>query len=196
MSLLRFVARSMLASYFVVNGVKALRHPEELVASAEPVADKVLPLVNTALPESARSYLPTDTTGYVRLTGALQVAGGLSLATGIGRRLGAGVLALTMVPHVLASNPLKAKGTERTVAQSQLGKNVALLGGVLLAAQDTEGRPNLAWKVRTQKQLVAKEAARRKAELERDARATAADAAKLARRSVRKARRSVEGVLS
>nr|WP_300150309.1 DoxX family protein [Propionicimonas sp.] len=196
MSLLRFVARSMLASYFVVNGVKALRHPEELVASAEPVADKVLPLVNSALPESARSYLPTDTTGYVKLNGALQVAGGLSLATGIGRRLGAGVLALTMVPHVLASNPLKAKGGERTVAQSQLGKNIALLGGVLLASQDTEGRPNLAWKVRTQKQLVAKEAARRKAELERDARATAADAAKLARKSVRKARRSVEGVLS
>jgi uncharacterized membrane protein YphA (DoxX/SURF4 family) len=196
MSLLRFVARSMLASYFVANGVRALRHPEEFVASAEPVADKVVPLVNAALPESARSYLPTDTTGYVRLTGALQVAGGLSLATGLGRRLGAGVLALTMVPHVLASSPLKAKGTERAVAQSQLGKNVALLGGVLLAAQDTEGRPNLAWKVRTQKQLVAKEAARRKAELERDARATAADAAKLARRSVRKARRSVEGVLS
>jgi uncharacterized membrane protein YphA (DoxX/SURF4 family) len=196
MSLLRFVARSMLASYFVVNGVKALRHPEDLVASAEPVADKVVPLVNSVLPESARSYLPTDTTGFVKLNGVLQVAGGLSLATGIFRRLGAGVLALTTVPHVLASNPLGAKGADRTVAQSQLGKNVALLGGVLLAAQDTEGKPNLAWKVRTQKQLVAKEAARRKAELERDARATAADAAKLARRSVRKARRSVEGVLS
>ena len=46
MSLLRFVARSMLASYFVVNGVKALRHPEEFVADAQPLADKVLPLVN------------------------------------------------------------------------------------------------------------------------------------------------------
>ena len=40
------------------------------------------------------------------------------------------------------------------------------------------------------------EAARRKAELQRDARATAGDAAKLARKSVRKARRTVEGVLS
>lgn len=196
MSLLRFVARSMLASYFVINGLKAVRHPEELAESAEPIAEKVLPLVNSALPEAARGYLPEDTTGLVRLTGVMQVAGGLSLATGIGRRLGAGVLALTMVPHVLASNPLRAKGAERSVAQARLGKNVALLGGVLLAAQDTEGKPTIAWRVRTQKQLLAKEAAKRKAELERDARSTAADAAKLARRSVRQARRTVEGVLS
>lgn len=196
MSLLRFVSRSMLASYFVVNGLKAFRHPEELVAAAEPLAEKVVPLVNSALPESARDVLPGDTAALVKLSGVLQVVGGLSLATGIGRRLGAGMLAVTMVPHVLASNPLKAKGTQRSVAQSQLGKNVALLGGVLLAAQDTEGRPNLAWRVRTQQRLLAKDAARRKAELERDARATAADAAKLARRSVRQARRRVEGVLS
>lgn len=196
MSLLRFVARSMLASYFVINGVRAFRHPEESVAAAQPVADKLLPLVNSTLPESVRSYLPGDTAGFVKCNGALQIAGGLSLATGIGRRLGAGVLAVTTLPHVLAANPLKAKGDQRAIAQSQLGKNVALLGGVLLAAQDTEGKPNLAWRVRTQRQLVAKEAAKRKAELERDARATAADAAKLARKSARKARKTVEGVLS
>ena len=196
MSLLRFVARSMLASYFVINGVKAYRHPEELTAAAQPVADKVLPLVNSALPESVRAYLPDNTTGFVKYSGALQVLGVLSLATGIGRRLGAGVLAATMLPHVVAANPLQARGAERTALQSQLGKNVALFGGVLLAAQDTEGRPNLAWRLRTQRELVAKEAARRKAELQRDARATAGDAAKLARKSVRKARRTVEGVLS
>lgn len=196
MSLLRFVARSMLASYFVINGVKAFRHPEELTESAKPIADAVLPLVNSTVPDAVRGYLPDDTTGFVKCTGVLQVLGGLSLATGLGRRLGAGVLALTMVPHVLASNPLKVKGAERSAAQAQLSKNVALLGGVLLAAQDTEGKPNIAWKVRTQKQLVAKEAARRKAELERDARSTAADAAKTARTSLRRARKTVEGVLS
>jgi uncharacterized membrane protein YphA (DoxX/SURF4 family) len=196
MGLLRFVARSMLASYFVVNGVKSYLHPTEFVADAQPVADKVLPLVNSTLPESARGYLPEDTTGLVKLSGVLQVAGGVGLALGLGRRLGAGVLALTMVPHVMASNPRGAHGTERSAAQAQLGKNVALLGGVLLAALDTEGKPNLAWKMRTQKQLVAKEAAKRKAELERDALTTASGAAKRARRSFRKARKSVEGVLS
>lgn len=196
MSLLRFVARSMLASYFVINGVKALRRPEEFVADAQPFADKVLPLLTSALPAEARGYLPENTAGFVRCNGALQIAGGLSLATGLGRRLGAGMLALTMVPHVLVTNPLKAKGTERTVVSSQLGKNVALLGGVLLAAQDTEGKPNLAWRVRTQRQLIGKEAAKKKAELQRDTRATAEDAARLTRKSVRKARRTVKDVLS
>ena len=196
MSLLRFVARSMLASYFVVNGVKAFRHPEEFVPDVQPLADKVLPLVNSALPASARGYLPEDTAGLVKCSGVLQVIGGLSLATGLGRRVGAGVLAVTMVPHVLVSNPLKAKGAERSAIESQLGKNVALLGGVLLAAQDTEGKPNIAWRVRTQRQMIGKEAAKRKVELERDARATAEDTARLARKSFRKARRTVEGVLS
>ncbi len=196
MSFLRFVARSMLASYFVANGVKALRHPDEFAAAAQPVADRVLPLVNSALPEELRSYLPTDTAGFVRCNGALQVVGGLSLATGLGRRIGAGVLAASMIPHVLASNPLKVKGAERSVAEAQLTKNVALLGGVALASMDTEGKPNLAWRVRTQKMLLAKDTARRKAELQRDARATASEAKKVARRSVRKARKSVEGVLS
>ncbi|HEX5335517.1 MAG TPA: DoxX family protein [Propionicimonas sp.] len=196
MSLLRFVARSMLASYFVINGVKALRHPEEFVADAQPLADKVLPLVTSALPAEARGYLPEDTAGFVKCNGALQIVGGLSLATGLGRRLGAGVLAVTMLPHVLVANPLKAKGAARTVVSSQLNKNVALLGGVLLAAQDTEGKPNIAWRVRTQKQLLSKEAAKRKAELQRDTRATAEDTARKARKSFRKARRTVEGVLS
>ncbi len=196
MSLLRFVARSMLASYFVANGVRAFTHPEEFVAAAEPLAEKVVPLVNSALPQAARELLPTDTADLVKLSGALQVAGGLSLATGLGRRLGAGMLAATMVPHVLASNPLKTKGSARVAARAQLGKNVALLGGVMLAAQDTEGRPGLVWKVRMQKQLLSKDASRRKAELQRDARATAAVATRLARRSVRGARRHVEGVLS
>ncbi len=196
MSLLRFVARSMLASYFVINGVKAFRHPEELLETAQPIANVVLPAVNSVLPESAHGYLPEDTIGLVTCTGLAQIAGGLGLATGIGRRLGAGVLAATMVPHVLASNPLAAKSPERSLAAAQLSKNLALLGGVLLAALDTEGRPNLAWKVRTQKELAAKEAAKRKAERERDARSIAAEAAKVAKKRGRRARKAAEGVLS
>jgi uncharacterized membrane protein YphA (DoxX/SURF4 family) len=196
MSLLRFVARSMLASYFVVNGVKAIRHPEEFAEDAQPLVDKFLPLITSAVPAEAQGYLPKDTAGFVKCNGVLQVIGGISLATGLGRRVGAGVLAVTMVPHVLTANPLKAKGDARTVVSSQLGKNVALLGGVLLAAQDTEGKPNLLWRARTQRELLTKEAAKRKAELERDVRATAEDAARLTRKSVRKARRTVEGVLS
>lgn len=195
MSVLRFVARSMMASYFVLNGVRALSRPEDLEPATAPIAEKVMPKVSAALPESARSFLPTDAAGLVKLNGVLQIAGGIALATGFCRRIGAGVLAVTTVPSFLAANPL-TKGPGQAAAQAEFGTNVALLGGVLLAAQDTEGKPTLAWRLRTQRELLTKDAAKRKAELERDARATAADAAKLARKSVKQARKTVADVLS
>ncbi|MDQ7993297.1 MAG: DoxX family protein [Propionicimonas sp.] len=192
MTLLRAVARTMLASYFVVNGIKAFRHPEEFTEAAEPVADNLLPLAKAALPTQASVYLPDDTVSLVRVTGIAQIAGGLSLATGIGRRLGAGVLALTMVPHVVASNPLRVGAGERDELYGKLSKNVALLGGVALAAMDTEGRPNLAWRARAQKEIFARESSRARRVAERQAR----ELAKSARRTAGKARKEIASVIS
>ena len=192
MSLLRVAARTMLASYFVVNGLKAYRHPEEFAEAAQPLADRFLPLVNSALPASAAAYLPDDTAGLVKASGALQVLGGLSLATGLGRRVGAGMLAVTMVPHVLAASPGKARGAERELHKSLLTKNVALLGGVLLAAQDTEGKPTLAWRARLQKQVLAREAERTKALVARQAR----QATRTAKKTAGRARKGLESVVS
>lgn len=192
MSLLRFAARTMLASFFVVNGVKAIRNPEPLVPAAEPIATTLLPLAEKVLPPEAAAYLPEDTRGAVRLTGFAQVVGGLSLATGIGRRWGAAVLAATMVPHVLASNPAGASGAEREVARALLLRNVALTGGVLLASADTEGRPNLAWRARAQKEAIERGAERWQAQLERDT----AHAAKQAKKLAKRASAQLEGALS
>lgn len=183
MSLLRAVARTMLASYFVVNGVKAFRHPDEFSPAAQPLADRFLPVINSALPPQAAAYVPTDATGLVRASGALQVIGGLSLASGLGRRVGAGVLAATMLPHVLATAPRRAQGSERVVRQSLLTKNVALMGGVLLASQDTEGKPTLAWRARAKKQLLEREAARAKVIKAKEAKQVAQQAKKAGRRA-------------
>ena len=181
MTLLRAVARTMLASYFIVNGYKAIRHPEQFTEAAEPVAETLLPLANRTLPKQAAVYLPQDTVGLVKATGFAQLAGGLSLATGLGRRLGAGLLAATMVPHVFASNPLQAAaGPEREARYGLLSKNIALLGGVALAAMDTEGRPNLAWKARAQKEIFARESSRAKLLAEKKARQLAKAAKKTA----------------
>ena len=196
MTLLRFVARSMLASYFVVNGVKALRQPETQVDAAEPIAARILPLAHSVLPKQAAVYLPQDTTTLVRCTGAAQILGGLSLATGLGRRVGAGVLAATMVPYVMASNPLNVGSTERATSQALLTKNVALLGGVLLAAQDTEGKPNLAWRARLQKQALTREAARTKVRLQREAKLAARQARGSLKRTGAAARKGLESVIS
>ncbi|MGC3952652.1 MAG: DoxX family protein [Propionicimonas sp.] len=192
MTILRAVARTMLASYFIVTGYKAMRHPEELAEAAEPVAETLLPLANQALPKQAAVYLPQDTTALVRATGIAQLVGGLSLATGIGRRLGAGVLAATMVPHVIASNPLTATGDERESRYGLLSKNIALLGGVALAAMDTEGRPNLAWKARAQKEIFARESSRAKRLAEQKAK----QLAKSAKKTATKATKELGSVLS
>lgn len=141
MSLLRFAARTMLASFFVVNGVKALRDPEPLVAATEPIARTALPLAEKSLPPQVAAYLPEDAKGLVRLSGVAQIVGGISLATGIGRRLGAAALAVSMLPQLLASNPFKAEPEDRSAAREQFLRNLALTGGVLLASGRHRGPP-------------------------------------------------------
>ncbi len=159
MTLLRAGARTMLASYFIVNGVKAVRNPDPLVPAAEPVADRVVPLVKKYAPQQVAAVVPEDTASLVRANGAAQVVGGLALASGKGRRLGALLLAGSLVPSTLAKHPFwsRTDPEERALDRSQFLKNVSLLGSVLLAAGDTEGRPSLAYRAQKGGHSIAKE---------------------------------------
>ena len=124
----------MFASYFIVKGTNSAMKPDSFVEDAAPVVDRLLPVVQHALPASISAYIPEDTKTLVRATGAAQAFGGLGMATGLARRAGAGVVAATMVPHVLASIPDKTSPKdERTAARSVLLRNVALLGGAMMA---------------------------------------------------------------
>ncbi len=192
MTIVRALARTMLASYFVVNGVKAWRHPEELTDTMEPVAEKLLPAAKSVLPTQLAVYLPSDSTELAKATGAAQVLGGIALATGVGRRLGASVLASSMLPGVLGTNPLQGPSERRQEVLTLLSKNLGLLGGVLLASMDTEGKPNLAWRARAQKQALTRESARAKAVAKRQAK----QVAKRARRGAAGARKEIASVLS
>ncbi len=188
MNVLRFAARTMLASYFVINGVKTVRTPATFTDVSGPIVDKVLPSARRLLPDEVAGLLPTDATGVARILGAVQIAGGLSLATGIGRRPGAALLALTMVPRIVSTNPLRAATDDR----ARLSADIAVLGGVALAAMDTEGQPNLAWRAQARRQLASKDAQKRKAELARSGQAIASGATKRSR----KLRKKVEEALS
>jgi uncharacterized membrane protein YphA (DoxX/SURF4 family) len=159
MTLLRAGARTMLASYVIVNGVKAVRNPDPLVPAAEPVADRVVPLVKKYAPQQVATVVPEDTASLVRANGAAQVLGGLALASGKGRRLGALLLAGSLVPSTLAKHPFwtRTDPEERALDRSQFLKNVSLLGSVLLAAGDTEGRPSLAYRAQKGGHSIAKE---------------------------------------
>lgn len=139
MTLVRRIARPMLASMFVAGGVDALRETEPKVPAAEPVA----PPVAKKLP-----YLPEDTETLIKINAAVQVGAGTLLAIGRFPRLSALALAVTLVPTTLAGHPFWEADDEEEKADQQVHflKNVGLFGGLLLAAVDTEGRPGLAWR--------------------------------------------------
>jgi uncharacterized membrane protein YphA (DoxX/SURF4 family) len=161
MTLLRAGYRTMLASYFITSGVKAVRNPAPLAELAEPLAEKVVPFVKKYAPDEVAHYVPEDPKTLVRLNGALQIAGGLALATGRGRRLGALLLAGSLIPSTLAKYPFWSQsGDEAAASRSHFAKNVSLLGGVLLASRDTEGRPGIAWRAQAGGHAIAKSTSR------------------------------------
>ncbi len=151
----------MLASYFITSGVKAVRNPAPLAPLAEPLATKVVPFVKKYAPDEVAAFVPEDPQTLVRINGALQIAGGLALATGRGRRVGALLLAGSLVPSTLAKYPFwSLSGEEAAAARSHFAKNVSLLGGVLLASRDTEGKPGIVWRAQAGGHAIAKSTSR------------------------------------
>lgn len=187
MNLTRAAGRTMLASFFVVNGAKAATKPDALVADAEPIVRKVVPLVQQVAPPSVANYVPEETKTLVRATGVAQVLGGLGLATGLGRRLSAGLLGASMVPHVLASRPAKgATAEEKAAARSVMLRNVALLGAAMIASQDTQGKPSLGYRANKQVKALSREVSDQKKQLEK----TAAQQKKQLAKSTKKANKN------
>ena len=93
MTLVRLAARPLLASMFVVGGLDAIRNAGKKVDAAEPVTDRLAPLLQKVFPQ-----LTDDPQQLVRINGAAQVGAGLLLASGHFPRLSATVLAATLVP--------------------------------------------------------------------------------------------------
>jgi putative oxidoreductase len=139
----RSAARALLSGIFVVSGARAAANPESLVTRAKPMTDRVGPLAERINPR-----LPTDPATMVRANGAVQLVAGLMLATGRFPRPAAAALAGTMVPTTLAGHPFWSMEdpAQRAHHRTHFLKNLAMMGGLLLAAADTEGRPSLRWR--------------------------------------------------
>jgi uncharacterized membrane protein YphA (DoxX/SURF4 family) len=159
MSIVRAAGRTLLASYFITSGIKAIKNPGALVPAAEPLADKVVPLVKQYAPTQVSNYVPEDAKTLVRINGAAEVLGGVALATGVGRRLGALLLAGTLVPSTIAKYPFWTRDDpdQRADERAHFVKNASLLGGVMLAAVDTEGKPSLGYRAHKGGQSIAKD---------------------------------------
>jgi len=178
MTVVRALARPLLSTIFVVQGAKALRDPEPHVAKAQPVADRFVPLIQKVTPAQIGDRIPESTVNLVRLNGAAQVLGGLALASGKGRRLGAVLLAGSLVPTTLAGHSFwqETDKSAKAAQKIQFMKNLGIMGGLLLAAVDTEGKPGVAWRA----QNAVGSAKREAKHLRREARSQA----KLARKSI------------
>jgi uncharacterized membrane protein YphA (DoxX/SURF4 family) len=139
MTVVRRLARPCLAAMFVTGGLDSLRHPEPKVPAADPIG----PRIAAKLP-----YLPQDPEQLVRINGAVQVGAGLMLALGRFPRLSSALLAGSLVPTTLAGHRFWEEQDDARRAQQRIHffKNLSMLGGLMLAAVDTEGRPGLAWR--------------------------------------------------
>lgn len=158
MTLVRAIGRTMLSSYFVLSGIRAVRNPEQFVPDAQPLTDRVVPTVKRFAPDQVSGMIPEDAATLVRVNGVVQVVGGVALATGKGRRLGASLLALSMIPTTLARHPFwsRTDPEEKARDRQQFVKSVGLLGGVIIASRDTEGKPGLGWRAHEGRELAAK----------------------------------------
>jgi putative oxidoreductase len=134
----------MLASMFINGGINSLRNSEYLAERSAPVTTRLEPIVNKATQSLPVSL---DSKQMVQLNGLVHVVGGAMLATGRMPRLSALALAATLVPTTLAGHRFweESDPQQRANQQVHFFKNVSMMGGLLLASVDTEGKPSVAW---------------------------------------------------
>lgn len=139
MSLIRRVARPMLAAMFVVGGLDQLRHPAKQASRLAPLADRAAPAL----------HLPNDPELLIRANGAAMVCGGALFALGRMPRMTSLLLAGTLVPTTYVGHPFweEKDPAQRAQQRTAFLKNLGILGGLLLASVDTEGRPGLVYRV-------------------------------------------------
>ncbi|MEU0598432.1 DoxX family membrane protein [Streptomyces sp. NPDC006393] len=166
MSLLRLAGRPLLASMFVVGGINSVRRPQDVAPAAEPVVRPI---------RERMPVLPERTEHVVRLSGGVQVGAGVMLSLGRLPRLSALALAATLVPTTLAGHRFWEADdpAERSQQLIHFLKNLSMLGGLLIAADDTGGAPSWLWRGRR----TARELQREAGLVRRTVRATAGPAA-------------------
>jgi putative oxidoreductase len=169
MTIVRRLARPMLAASFVQEGLDAVLHPGKRSDRARPLVDAV----------AGPLGLPKDPELLIRANGAVMVGAGALFALGRLPRLTGLALAATVAPgiylHVVS---LKAeKDSERRSSErDDLLRDLGRLGGALLAAVDTQGRPGLAWRGKRAAEHLGTSARRTTRAARREAKRAAKDA--------------------
>lgn len=142
--MIRKLARPMLASVYVADGVDTLLNTNEHVEGTQAVINHA----RTVLPYQYARQIPRDPELVARSVGATKVAAGTLLALGKFPRTSAGVLALVSVPTILARHAFweTQDPAEKKARRNGFTTSVALLGGLFIASADTAGKPGLKWR--------------------------------------------------
>lgn len=142
MTIVRRVARPLLASIFISGGIDSVRNASTKAPAAEDVAAPIA----ARIPGLAEG----DTELLVRVNGGVQVGAGALLALGRVPRLAALALSASLVPTTVAGHRFweERDPTRRAQQQIHFLKNASMLGGLLLATADTGGAPSVTWRAR------------------------------------------------
>jgi uncharacterized membrane protein YphA (DoxX/SURF4 family) len=143
--LLRRIARPLLSAAFIGQGVEALRNPAITLEATEPTIAAL-----RSLPEPYGDKIPSNPETAARINAAVQIGGGLLLATGKMPRIASAALAFTVIPGSLGGHLFWAESDPERKAQKRrdLLTDLSLLGGLIIAAADTAGKPSLGWRGR------------------------------------------------
>ena len=144
--LVRRIARPLLASSFIYGGIDTLRNPQTRVPGAQPIVDQITEQADRTLPVQ----VPRDVEQWVKIDAGIKVGAGSLFALGKFPRLAALAMAGSIIPTTLAGHRFweHEDPEERFGQLSNFLKNAGLLGGLLIAAVDTEGRPSVGYRAR------------------------------------------------
>jgi uncharacterized membrane protein YphA (DoxX/SURF4 family) len=144
--LVRRIARPLLASSFIWGGIDTLRNPQSRVPGAAPIVEQLTEVADKQLPVQVSK----DVEQWVKIDAAVKVGAGSLFALGKLPRLSALLLAGSTVPTTLAGHRFWEHDDpkERFGQLSHFLKNLGLLGGLLLAAVDTEGKPSVGFRAK------------------------------------------------
>ena len=143
--LIRRIARPMLSAVFISRGIDALRSPKPAADAARPTIEGL-----SKLPDPVGTNVPSNAEAVARVNAAVQIGGGLLLASGKLPRLASATLALTVVPGSLGGHTFWSESDPHRKADERRAflTDVSLIGGLIIAAVDTEGKPSLGWRGR------------------------------------------------
>jgi uncharacterized membrane protein YphA (DoxX/SURF4 family) len=143
--LIRRVARPMLSTAFIARGIEALRSPKPAADAARPTLEGL-----SKLPDPVGTNVPSNAETVARINAFVQIGGGLLLATGKLPRVASAALALSVVPGSLGGHTFWSETDPQRKAEERRAflTDISLIGGLIIAAVDTEGKPSLGWRGR------------------------------------------------